>query len=84
MTTYTLVQTNAGGFFLDGMPKSQDFIAVDYQDAKSQAEALGVDFMDACDCCGARWNFIKNFDTDSEETKAKADFLEELRIAANR
>jgi len=58
MTTFILDQSNTGGVFLEGMPRIAALTAATEDDAYAQARALGVDFMDFCECCGSRWNIF--------------------------
>lgn len=60
MATFTFVQNNSGGAYLDDMPVKLTLEARDADEANEKALASGIYFDgvesgEDCDCCGDRW-----------------------------
>jgi hypothetical protein len=56
LAKFVLDQNNAGGYYLESMPKRATITAKDIDKAIEIAEMYGVDFADGCEgCCGDRW-----------------------------
>lgn len=80
---FTYSQNNSGGYFdLDktrGIASIVIIEAVDYQDANSRAETIGLYFGGEgdCPCCGDRWYDAYDNDDGTDEPTIYGDPLEE-------
>lgn len=77
MTKFVLVQNNAGGYFLAGMPRMATIVAETRTEAETIAKNYGVDFSDGCPgCCGDRW-YVSQYDPmfHGEDVPDLLDFL---------
>ncbi len=81
---YTFYQNNAAGVFvtdtLRGIGTTVVIEANSAEEANDFAENIGIDFDDLCECCGTRWDSVRDSDGETSLPSQNNEIISEFNI----